>query len=212
MTVAENILQAIKQTSILEWLGVLSSIAYVILAAFRKILCWPFGFLSSAIYVYICYTSNLYLETGLQIFYVGMAVYGWMNWMKQNQKNVPVIHWKLMLHLGLILGGIMITVGLGYYFKANTKQASPYLDAAITVFSFMATWMTAKRVVEGWIYWIIVDFAAIFLYASRDLYLSALLYFIFTVMSVSAFFQWYNQIKVQQKKLPIDHQILDTNL
>src|SRR5688572_14678595 len=149
MSITENLIQAFNNTSTLEWLGVLMSITYVVLAAFRHILCWPFGFLSSSIYVYICYSSNLYLETGLQIFYVGMAIYGWLSWAKQHQQTVEVIHWKLKLHLGLILGGAMITVGLGYYFQMNTNQASPYLDAAITVFSFMATWMTARRVVEG---------------------------------------------------------------
>lgn len=194
----ESLVEAILNTSILEWLGVLSSVAYVILAAFRKIWCWPFGFLSSAIYVYICYVSNLYLETGLQIFYVAMAIYGWISWSKHNQQNVDVIHWKLIKHSAIIIGGTMMTFGLGYYFQTYTNQASPYLDAAITVFSVFATWMTASRVVEGWIYWIIVDFAAIFLYASRDLYLSAVLYFIFTIMSVSALIQWYKKMQAQK--------------
>jgi nicotinamide mononucleotide transporter len=211
MSITENLIQAIGNTSILEWLGVLTSIAYVILASLRNIFCWPFGFLSSSIYVYICYSSNLYLETGLQIFYVGMAVYGWLSWAKRNQQTVDVIYWKVRLHLGLIGGGTMITFGLGYYFQLNTNQASPYLDAAITVFSFLATWMTARRVVEGWIYWIIVDFAAIFLYASRDLYLSSVLYFIFTVMSVSALVQWQRQMQTQ-KRNRTNHQLIDSEL
>ena len=200
MSITENLIQAIVNTSPVEWLGVLSSIAYVILAAFRKILCWPFGFLSSSIYVYLCFTTNLYLETFLQIFYVFMAVYGWINWTRTKQQTVEVINWKISMHAGILLGGILITLGLGYYFQAYTDQARPFLDAPITVFSFAATWMTAKRVVEGWIYWIIVDFAAIFLYASRDLHLSALLYFIFTVMSVSALIQWNRQMQNQKGK------------
>jgi len=209
MTITENIIEAVKMTSVLEWAGVLTSIAYVVLASFRRIECWIFGFISSSIYVYICYEAHLFLETYLQVFYIGMAIYGWINWKKNKLKTVPVIFWKLKFHLSLILVGSVATIGLGYYFGTRTTQASPYLDAAITAFSLLATWMTARRVIEGWVYWVIIDGSAIYLYTTRDLYMTSVLFFIFTVMSLSAFFQWYKQFQ-SQRSLPLgDEQLID---
>ena len=138
-TVYQQILRAIIQTSIWEWFAVPTAIFYVILAAKRLILCWLFALISSALYVYICFISKLYIETFLQVFYFGMGVLGWILWNKSSAENNEIKTWGIRLNLiNIILSGIL-TFGLGYYFKLNTNQASPFLDAFVTSFALSAT-------------------------------------------------------------------------
>ena len=79
----ENIISTFEATSILEWMGVVAGVFYVVLLSYKLILAWFFALISSLVYVYLCYVSNLFLETGLQFFYVVMAVYGWYKWNKE---------------------------------------------------------------------------------------------------------------------------------
>ncbi|MBK6950740.1 MAG: nicotinamide mononucleotide transporter [Crocinitomicaceae bacterium] len=83
MPFTETLLADIQNTSVPEWIAVSCGVLYVILAAYRKIACWFFGLISSGIYVYLCFKSNLLIETGLQIFYIFMSVYGWISWHKK---------------------------------------------------------------------------------------------------------------------------------
>ena len=95
--------EGIKTTSIIEWLAVVSTIIYVILAAKRLILCWFFAFIGAAFFVYLCYIGDLYIESILQLFYVAMAVFGWFSWKKSEQENSNIKKWGLNNHLINIL-------------------------------------------------------------------------------------------------------------
>jgi nicotinamide mononucleotide transporter len=198
LEIIENIKSGIINTSLVEWLGVLSGIIYVILISFKKIGAWIFALISSAIYVYLCYISNLFLETGLQFFYVAMAIYGWLKWKKDQNKNESLlIQWKLKHHLiNVVLSGLL-TLTVGYIFDKYTSQANPYTDAFSTIFSLVATFMVTKKVVENWIYWIIIDAVCIYLFASRGLYLTSLLFALYTTIAVLGYFQWRKIYKLQ---------------
>lgn len=194
-TVYQQILRAIIQTSIWEWFAVATAIFYVILAAKRLILCWLFALISSALYVYICFISKLYIETFLQVFYFGMGVLGWILWNKSSAENNEIKTWGIRLNLiNIILSGIL-TFGLGYYFKLNTNQASPFLDAFVTSFALSATLMITKKVHEGWAYFIVVDLVSIYLYASRELYLSSFLSIVYTILAIFGWLAWLKAMK-----------------
>ena len=194
-TVYQQILRAIIQTSIWEWFAVATAIFYVILAAKRLILCWFFALISSALYVYICFISKLYIETFLQVFYFGMGVLGWILWNKSSAENNEIKTWGIRLNLiNILLSGIL-TFGLGYYFKLNTNQASPFLDAFVTSFALSATLMITKKVHEGWAYFIAVDIVSIYLYASRELYLSSFLSIVYTILAIFGWLAWLKAMK-----------------
>ena len=194
-TVYQQFLKAIIQTSIWEWLAVATAILYVILAGKRLILCWIFALISSALYVYICFISKLYIETFLQVFYFGMGVLGWVLWKKSSAENNEIKTWGIRLNLiNIILSGIL-TFGLGYYFKLNTEQASPFLDAFVTSFALSATLMITKKVHEGWIYFIVVDVVSIYLYASRELYLTSFLSIVYAIIAIFGWFAWFKAMK-----------------
>lgn len=199
MEFQENILQAIFQTSVWEWLAVVSGIFYVIFISFKKTIAWLFALISSILYIYLCFISQLYIETGLQFFYVIMAIYGWMIWTnKRISAEDKIIRWTIKNHL--LNFGISATIALilGLIFDKFTNQAYPYADAFTGVFSLSATFMVTKKVLENWIYWILIDTICIFLFAARDLYLSAVLFFVYALIAIFGLLHWKKQFKQQE--------------
>jgi len=197
----EQFWQGVLATSWLEWSGVVSSLIYLVLASFRSIWCWLFAFLASAIFVYLCYEFELFIESILQLFYVVMAIVGWLNWNEdtsQEKARIDVITWKPMYHIINILGSGVVAFLLGWIFDTYTEQANPYLDAVTTVYSLVATFMLARRVLENWVYWIVIDAISIALYASRGLYLTSVQYMLFTVLAAYCLYTWWRQYKSQR--------------
>ena len=194
----ESFVEGLLNTSWIEWMAVLTSVAYVILASFGSIWCWPFALITSGFYIYICFFTQLYLETILQTFYFLMGIVGWINWRKTDSESISVGTWGFRKNgLNILISG-MLALLLGYYFKYNTDQASPFMDATVTSFALTATWMITKKLHEGWIYLIVVDIISIFLYAGRDLYLSAVLNLIFTLIAIFGWIAWYKQFRIAQ--------------
>ncbi|MCH2229249.1 MAG: nicotinamide riboside transporter PnuC [Crocinitomicaceae bacterium] len=203
----ETLLGYVLETSMLEWIAVVTGLIYVILASYQSLWCWFFAIISSGLYVYICIDFDLYIESGLQLFYVAMAILGWFSWKKTEvsqtdnrnlnaAKNVSTIEvWSLKIHLiNIIVSGVAAFI-LGWIFENYTNQSNPYMDSFTTIFSLLATFMVTKRVLENWIYWIVIDLVAIFLYSSRGLYLSSILYTLFTFLAVFGLLSWYKEYK-----------------
>jgi len=175
--------------TIIEIIAVFFAILYVILAAKENIWCWLAAAISVILYIYICYTAKLYPETGLQIFYLIMAIYGYTQW-KKPKKKISIISWPLKKHILIIVFSTILSLTLGYYFDNFTEFKLPYLDSATTIFSLFATFMVTKKILENWLYWIIIDIASIYLYYSRDLTLSAGLFAFYVVLATIGFIQW----------------------
>ena len=193
--ILESILRAIQQTSFLEWTAVILGVSYVISITYKKMIAWLFALISSSIYVYLCFSAQLYLESFLQIFYVLTAIYGWLKWRKDTA-NQQIISWGFKLNLVNITLSSILTFSIGYIFSKYTNQANPYMDAFTTIFSLIATFMVAKNVLENWIYWIIIDAVSIILYSSREFYLTSLLFTIYTLLALFGFIKWYKNYKL----------------
>lgn len=179
---------------IIEIIAVFFAVAYVILAAKESIWCWLAALISVLLYIYICYNAKLYPETGLQVFYLIMAAYGYSQWNKP-KKDTNIVSWSKQKHLLIIIVSSIISFGLGYYFDQYTDAKLPYLDSTTTTFSLFATYMLTKKVLENWIYWIIIDLTSIYLYYSRDLTISAGLFVLYVAIATIGYFQW-------KKKMP----------
>lgn len=206
------ITEALAAMNLWEVVAVLFGLIYVILAAVESIWCWPAALVSVSIYIYLCLEASLYAETGLQVFYLVMAVVGWWSWTKKKKKktampeagkpqesegSLPIRTWALQRHLVVILVNTAGTILLAWLLNTYTSAANPYLDSFTTVFSLFTTYMVTQKVLENWLYWIVIDTASIFLYASRDLYLTALLFLLYTIIAAVGFFNWHNQYKLQ---------------
>jgi nicotinamide mononucleotide transporter len=188
-------LEQLRQQTPLDWSITLTAILYVVLAARENNGCWPWGILSSLLWAYAdFFRYNLWADGVLQLFYVGMGFWGFYAWAAdrgqgtENQRRIQ--SWPLRYHLAVLAVGGLLGLLLGYSFKHFTPTALPYADSFITAFSILATVLTIKKVLECWLYWMVVDAAAVFLFLSRDALLVALVMLIYTAISVSGYISW----------------------
>jgi nicotinamide mononucleotide transporter len=177
-------------TSIMEWVAFSFGVLYVVLMAWERTAAWTSALISSLAYVYVCFNSDLFLESFLQLFYAGMGIYGWISWSKRSSEDWKPIHWRLKNHLVFLLIGLVLSFVVGLFFDLRTTQVNPYMDAGITVFSLTATFLSVKKVVENWYYWLVIDAFSLYLYGSQALYVSALLFLIYMVFSVVGLVKW----------------------
>ena len=180
--------------NIIEIIAVTSSIIYVSLASRQSINCWIFAIISVSLYIYICFNAHLYLETGLQIFYLIMAVYGYLNWTKSSN-NLSITNLSVGNHLLTIVLGTICTFLLGYFFTIYTSSQMPIIDSFTTVFSVIATYMLTKKVLENWLYWIVIDIVSIYLYFNRELHLTSLLFILYSIIAIFGYYSWLRHSK-----------------
>jgi nicotinamide mononucleotide transporter len=165
----------------------------------ENIWCWPAGIVQVSLYIFVFYDSKLYSDMVLHIIYVFLNAYGWYHWLyKKNEKaELPVSDVGKQLSLWVIVC-IIGTAVLGYLMTTYTDASFPYPDAFITIASLIAQWLLAKKKLESWYFWIIVDVAAVGVYGLKELYLTTGLYAVFLVLAVFGYFEWrksYLQVK-----------------
>lgn len=208
MNSLHSILQELLGTTIWEAIAVLLAIAYLVLAMRRSLWCWLCGFISSVIFVGLMARSGLVMDTLLQIYYAVMSVYGYLQWRsgRSTDGEVAVVSWAWREHAVAIVFVMVLTAinawglqKLAPWFAAVTKDLgmgyiqlvrSPWLDSFITWGSVVATWMVARRILENWLYWIVIDGIAVGLYYSRSLKATAVLFVIYVIMAIYGYFQW----------------------
>jgi len=195
----EDIWEGLRTMHWAEAAAVACGIAYVILAAKEHIACWFFGILNGLLSVYLFYQSGLLAESVLYLYYVAAGIYGWYSWTytrrpgQSASRQLRVGEWRLSVHLGLIVGGVVLSLLVAWFLQHYTAAQMPLIDAHTTVFSFVATYMVTRKILSNWIYWIVIDGVSVWLYASRDLYLYALLMAGYTVLAIWGYWSWKRQ-------------------
>ncbi len=199
MNILENIQTALIGMPLVELISVITAIIYVVLAARKNIWCWLFGIISSIFWTYAAYQYyQLYVDALLQIYYVAMGVYGWYSWNRgfklAASEQLAITKMKNKEHIQIIVGGILLTVLVGYFFKTYTAAVATYLDAFTTVFAIITTVLVARKKLENWIYWIVIDLVYVYLYGSRGGYLFAALNVIYIVVAYFGYLNWRKEI------------------
>jgi nicotinamide mononucleotide transporter len=179
--------------------AVVATGTYVALAAKEHAACWVFGMVGAALWAYAAFFYfDLYIDALLQLYYVGISVYGWYAWRKEatkTEKSLIIHRLNPQKHLLIISVGLLLSYLVGYLFDTYTAAASTYLDAFTTVFSIITTALVTRKVLENWIYWVIIDITYIYLYISREGYLFAVLSFVFIIISIFGYFNWRKKMK-----------------
>jgi nicotinamide mononucleotide transporter len=176
----------------LETLAVFLGIGYLLLAMRESSLCWYCAFFSTALYVWIFGDVSLYMESALNVYYMAMAIYGWLQWQRggADKSGVKIIRWTSKQH---ILGVVIIlaaSVTSGYLLSSNTAAKLPYLDSFTTWASVFTTIMVAQKVLENWLYWIVINSVSIYLYIDRGLDQTAAMFFLYLVLASIGFLTW----------------------
>jgi len=189
----------------LELIAMLLALAYVLWAAVGSIWCWPAAFISTALYTYIFYDVLLLMDSALNAYYLLMAIYGYWCWQRNPTKPIDednqatesihvdelvIVSWQTSWHIkacGLLT---LISIALGYIMANYTPAAFPYLDTFTTVFAVFATYLVTQKVLQNWLYWIVIDFVSIYLYIEKDLMPTAVLFVIYVIIASFGYLKW----------------------
>ena len=203
--------------AVLEWIAVIASLAYVIFAALGHLLCWPASIVSTVLYTFIFYEFYLWSDSILQLYYLVMAFYGWYCWQLSNKSDntnlncnnstnvktkastfITISIWSKATHVKVIILLSVISLVVGYLMATYTPTDFPYLDAATTVFAVFATYLVTQKVLENWLYWIVIDFISIYLYVEKGLMPTAFLFMLYVVIAIFGYFNWLKSYLAEQ--------------
>jgi nicotinamide mononucleotide transporter len=176
-----------------EWVAVLLAFAYLLLAVRQNAWCWACAIASSAIYLVLFAEAGLVMQSALQLFYIAMGAYGWWSWRHGagGAGTTPAVsRWPLRRHLALVAAVVVVTMVNGALVGGGERGALPYVDAFVAWASVVATWLVARKLLENWLYWIVIDSAAAALYASQGLRATAILFVVYVGIAVHGYFTW----------------------
>ena len=183
---------ALKTVSVWEITAVVLALVYLVLAIRQSIACWFAAILSTSIYIVLMYQAGLYMESALQVFYIAMAFYGWYSWKHGEglENKLPGSGWPLIRRVTARVLILLFTLASGYALSHYSSAAMPYLDSFTTWGAIVTTWMVARKIIQNWHYWFIIDSVSVYLYVSRGLWLTALLFILYLVLIVIGYRQW----------------------
>lgn len=186
--------------SIIEWTAVISGMVHVYLLTREKVIAWPFGILSVGLYIYIFGVSRLYSDMILHFVYVILNMYGWWNWTTNagRRDHLPVTRLRPPEIAGytlLILTGFL---AWGYTMAHHTDADFPYGDAFTTVASLTAQFLLARKKIDNWVIWIVVDVVAIYIYLRKGLYPTTFLYGVYLLLSTKGLLDWRRSWRQEQ--------------
>ena len=183
----------------LEVIAVVTAIGYLLLAVRQNIWCWFCAAISTAIYVYLFVVAKLYMESVLNVFYFAMAIYGWYVWSsgRVGESELPVTTWPIRVHIPVLIGIAVISAINGYLLDTYTDARFPYVDSLTTWGAIWATFLVARKVFENWWYWLVIDVASVYIYWSRELELTALLFVIYVVIIPFGMVSWRGSLREQ---------------
>lgn len=170
------------------------SLLYILLAIKQSLWCWPAAFFSTLIYAVLFFDASLLMDSFLNVYYLIMAVYGWYAWKYTNtivkNEELEISSYSFFKHLKIIFTLTLISLVLGYIMSTYTKADFAYIDSFTTVFALFTTFMLAQKVLENWLYWVIIDIVSIYIYIQKEFYLTAILFVLYTILAIVAYFTW----------------------
>jgi nicotinamide mononucleotide transporter len=189
------------QTHYIEIIGAITGLIFLYLEIKQNIWLWPFGILTSALYIYIFFASKFYADMGLQFYYLGVSVYGWWHWLygagEGKTDALPIVRLRMKIALSLVAITIAIFVLLVYVLINFTDSPVPFGDAFTTALSITATWMLARKILDMWWVWMLVNAVSLALYIYKGLYPTSVLFFFYFTMSIVGYLQWKKFYKGQ---------------
>ncbi len=179
-------------SSCLEAVAVIFGIISVYLSTRENIWSWPTALVNVALFSALFLESGLYSDTGLQVVYFVLSLYGWYEWLYGGAGRTAITVTRTSKRTWIVLGGIGVVVWalLGTITSRLPGTALPYVDAATTTISLLAQWMMTRKLIENWLIWIAVDVVYVGMFIYKGLYLTAFNYGIYLVLAVMGYIAW----------------------
>jgi nicotinamide mononucleotide transporter len=187
----------------IEAVAVVFGIACVALTVRQSLWCWPAGLVQVTLYVYVFYAARLYSDMILHVVYIGLQIYGWYHWRHGAEASSPGSDARAPLPVSMLgsrqrwlwsLAVVLIALGWGEIMARYTDATAAHADAFIAAASLWAQYLMARKKIENWVVWMVVDVVAIAVYWSRDLELTAGLYVVFLALCIAGFGSWYRSL------------------
>jgi len=175
-----------------ELLAVALAIAYLLLAVHQNRACWVAALVSTAIFSALFWRVQLPMQSALNFYYMLMAVYGWWQWTHGGAADgqLPITRWSAARHAVLLALVLAATLVAGRWLDAGTDAARPYLDSLITWGAVVTTFMVARKVLENWAWWMVINSLAVWLFIDRGMLPTAGLHLAYLAISVFGWRSW----------------------
>ena len=178
---------------IIESFGVVTGLVCVWLAARNIIWNFPVQIVSVLLYMYIFYDARLYADMGLQVYFLGMAIYGWYYWINRSENDQTLKPVRRVKSKTLVVGIPLVfifTALFGTFLHLNTDAFFPFLDSFCAGGSLLGAFLLSRRILENWLVWIVVDIIYLYLYLSKELYLTTFLYSVYILIAIFGYREW----------------------
>ena len=184
----------------LELFGVASGLLFLYLEIKEKLWLWPVGLITSAVYIIVFFKSGFYADMALQGYYVAISIYGWWHWISgrtNNSKKHKLPITRLKKQLAIILAAVTLALWFAMWLILSkfTDSQVPIGDSFTTALSIVATWMLARKILEQWWVWGVVNAVSLSLYLYKGLYPTAVLFVFYTAMVVVGYIEWKKNLK-----------------
>ena len=189
----------------IEGIAVGIAVLYTALAIREHRACWLAGIVSALLFLGVFWRASLYMESALQLYYVAMAAYGWWAWRPGpggGPATLTIHRWPLRRHLAACAGIAVLSVLTGWLLERYTGAALPYLDSAVSWGAVLSTWMLARKLLENWVYWLVIDSISLSIALDRGLTLTAGLFAVYMVLSIVGWRTWQAHLKGRPSTSP----------
>lgn len=182
----------------IEILGTIVGLAYLWLEYKASIYLWIAGIIMPAIYLFVYYDAGLYADFGINIYYLAIALYGWVAWKtgfsitgKQSvKKELPITHMPKSAVFKAVVAYIAAQLLIAWILIEYTDSTVPWADSFTTALSIVGMWMLARKYLEQWWVWCVVDIASCGLYIYKGLNFTAALYMLYAIIAIFGYFKW----------------------
>lgn len=189
--------------TLIEYIGVAIGLAYLFLEYKASLWLWPVGIVMSLFYIVIFFQSKFYADAGVYTYYLGANLYGLIEW-KRNSRitekettEMPITYMPKSKILPLTLIGIAIWVALWFLLSRLTDSPVPLGDSFTTALSVVATYLLAKKHIEHWWLWVVVNLVSTALYAWKGLYAMTGFFAFYTLVATMGYFKWRKEMLKQ---------------
>lgn len=187
----QGVIAGLKATSAAEAVTVVLGLVYLLMIVWRIRWGWVAGGISSAILGYLAIRAQLPMQAALQVYYIGMSVYGFWHWTQEERADaIKVSTWPLQFHVAACAGILALSFVSAKYLAGQTQAAWPFLDSLTTWGSLFTTWLVARAKLENWLYWLVVDSLIAYLFAKQGLYFVSLLSVVYLGIVIGGYFKW----------------------
>lgn len=185
--------------STLEIFANVFNLISVLLARRNSIQTWPTGIIACVLFAALFFQVKLYADVSLQVFFIMTSFYGLWKWKfgSPEKSDLPITTLKLGVFVGLLILAAVLTIAYGSALHFWTDASFPFIDSIVLMLSIIAQLLLMGRKIENWLVWIAVNLVAVPLYASKELYLTSGIYFLFLLNAIWGWLTWQRLLKAQ---------------